>query len=226
MAHVLHFATSTAALGILILGCSRDAAETATATSTARPAIPSVDHTSAKQQDGAEAARTDRGGPAVPNGYVPVTVAGIGPTPRGSAVLLVDNETRRVVPIFVGGSEALTIELRLEHRRFGRPLTHDLLDVLLRTVGGNVRTVRIDELKDGVFHATVVVVHEGHEHEIDARSSDAVAMALGHGVPIHLAEAVLVQAGVSLDALQPPPAPDGGQADGGNAEPTAGMVTL
>jgi bifunctional DNase/RNase len=153
-------------------------------------------------------------------------VAGIAPTPHGSAALLLEQESQRIVPIFVGSTEALVIELRLEHRRYGRPLTHDLLDSVLHEVGGTVDSVRVDKLVGGVFHATVVLRYEGKMRELDARSSDAVAIALGHGTPIFVQRAVLVEAGVSLESVKAPGASDGGTWHPNSIEDGPGAVTL
>jgi bifunctional DNase/RNase len=161
----------------------------------------------------------------VPKGYAPVTVAGVMPTPAGAAVLLLHDASHRVVPVFVGGTEALSIELRLEHKRYDRPLTHDLLDAVLNKVGATVTSVRVEKLEGGTYYATVVIDFEGKEHEFDARSSDAVAVALGHGAPIHVAEAVVAKAGVSVDALENTDALDGGLGDA-TLEEGVGDVTL
>ena len=61
--------------------------------------------------------------------------------------------------------------LRLRGQSFNRPLTHDLLDSVLRRLGGRITSVRVDSLKDDVFHATIVLVHAGRRSELDARAS-------------------------------------------------------
>jgi bifunctional DNase/RNase len=164
-------------------------------------------------------------GYAVPKGYVPVTVAGVTPTPAGAAVLLLHDASRRVVPIFVAGTDALSIELRLEHKSYARPLTHDLLDSVLSKVGATITSVRVDKLEEGTYYATIIMEFEGKRHELDARSSDAVAVALGHGAQIQMAEAILTQAGVDLDALEKSRAFDGGLTDDSRQE-GAGDITL
>jgi uncharacterized protein len=140
-------------------------------------------------------------------GFVRMTVRGVAPTQQGSAVLLVDEEKRRAVPIFVGETEALSIRMRLDKRRYTRPLTHDLMDSALDKLGARVEFVRVDKLEDGVFIGTVVLRDGTRRIELDARSSDAVALALGRQVPIFVAKQVIDVSGVDLDHM-PEPKPD------------------
>lgn len=138
---------------------------------------------------------------ALPDGYVNMAVGGVTPTAQGNALLLVDTQTHMAVPIFIGDTEALSIQLRLEKRRYERPLTHDLLDSMVRRLDGEVDSVRVDKLENNVFYGTVVVRRGDRLLEFDARSSDAVALAVGNGVPIHVAKSVVKRAGVSLDEV-------------------------
>jgi bifunctional DNase/RNase len=128
-------------------------------------------------------------------------VRGIAPTTQGNAVLLVDESRGRAVPVFVGDSEALSIQLRLEKRRYARPLTHDLLDAMLARLGGHIDSVRVEKLENNVFFGIVVVREGARRMELDARTSDAVALAVGSDAPIYVNERVLERAGVSLDDL-------------------------
>jgi bifunctional DNase/RNase len=139
---------------------------------------------------------------------VEMTVAAVAPTHGGgAAVLLVDPSHTRVLPIFVGGTEALSIDLRMRKQKYQRPLTHDLLDSVLRELGGKLVRVQVDELREEVFIGSVFIETGGRTVRIDARPSDAIALALGAGVPILVARKVLDAAGVSPDSLAPPPAP-------------------
>ncbi len=141
-----------------------------------------------------------------PAGYELMTVGGVAPTAQGNAVMLTDSERKVGVPIFVGGTEALSIALRLQKRRYARPLTHDLLDDVVRRLDGRIVAVRVDKLERQVFHGSVLVERAGQLSVVDARPSDAIALALGSGVPIHVAQNVIQLAGMSLDGveLQPP----------------------
>jgi bifunctional DNase/RNase len=137
--------------------------------------------------------------PKLPVDAVEVSVLGVGATNDGDAVLLGDESRRTVLPILIGGTEALSIQLRFERRRYERPLTHDLLDSMLKEVGAEVVRVEIDDLVDNTFLAAVILRHDGRFSRIDARPSDAIALALGAGAPIYVSRKVLARAGVSKD---------------------------
>src|SRR5262245_39371722 len=110
---------------------------------------PSAVASSASSPPNPEASASPAEPPSVPTGYVAMTVLRVIPTgPQGHAVLLEGADGDRIVPIFVGGTEALSIELRHEGKRYGRPLTHDLLDSLLDRLGGALVKVQVDDLKD------------------------------------------------------------------------------
>ena len=140
--------------------------------------------------------------PKVPKGYVTMVVGGVAPTSRGSAVVLTDSKKRVGVPIFVGGTEALSIALRLNDQPYERPLTHDLLDDIMHELGGDVVAVRVDKLQDNVFHGSVLLRQGDKMLVIDSRPSDAIALALGASAPIHVSQRVVDRAGVSLDEIQ------------------------
>lgn len=136
-----------------------------------------------------------------PDGFVRMTVGGLAPTSRGNAVLLVDEEKKVAVPIFIGEAEALSIQLRLEKRHYDRPLTHDLLDAMMGKLGGRVESVRVDKFQDNVYFGTVIVTTGERRIELDSRSSDAVALAVGNDAPIFVARQVVDRAAVALEDL-------------------------
>jgi RNA polymerase sigma factor (sigma-70 family) len=113
-------------------------------------------------------------------------------------LMLVDQPGRRVLSIGIGPQEGGQILLHLRHFPTARPMTYQLMANLLATSGVDLREVRIDALKDDVFHATVLTQGRGGEHEIDARPSDAVALALHAGSPIYVSGEVMVRAGREL----------------------------
>jgi bifunctional DNase/RNase len=125
----------------------------------------------------------------VPDGFVEMTVAGVVPIEEGAAVLLKTGES--LVPIFIGTNEAIAIELRLEHKKFPRPLTHDLFDDVLRGLGGELLRVQITTVKDSTFVATVYIRQDKRVVGFDARASDSIALALGNGAPIYVARSVV-----------------------------------
>jgi len=150
----------------------------------------------------------------LPEGFGVMTVAGVSPMDGGGTVMLLTEDRTRVVPIGVGGTEALTIALRAEGEVYTRPLTHDLFDEVLAQLGAEVVQVRIDALRDRIFVATVTVQQGRKRFEVDARSSDAIALALGAGIPILVADSVLALAGLPAGdmGVEPPagaPGPGG-----------------
>lgn len=132
----------------------------------------------------------------VPAGFVEMTVIGVMPTDEGQAVILTDEKKEAFLPIWIGGTEALSIQLRLERRRFERPLTHDLLDSLVKELGGQLIKVHIDDLKSGTFTATLYLRRGDKTIEVDARPSDSIALALGNKIPIYVSKKVVSTAGV------------------------------
>lgn len=142
-----------------------------------------------------------------PDGYVTMTVLGVITTEDGNAVVLVDENHEFLVPLSIGGTEAASIALRHNGDTFERPLTHDLLDSALKRLGAVLLQVQVDELRDLTFIGSVFVSYEGKVIELDARPSDAIALALGNHAPIYVAQKVLQQAGIRAKDL-PQPAPE------------------
>lgn len=140
---------------------------------------------------------------ATPEGFERASVAGVAPTERGHAIVL--RAGKRALPVYVGETEGLSIQLRLAGERFHRPLTHDLMDALLKELGGSIESVRVERFEDNVFYSVVVLAHDDQRHELDSRTSDAIALALGHQVPIFVRSAVLDATSVALDSLLPLP---------------------
>jgi bifunctional DNase/RNase len=130
-----------------------------------------------------------------------MTVLGVSPDAAGNALFLTDDARTTVVPVMIGDAEAMVIELRLRHEGFERPLTHDLLDRAIEALGGTVVMVQVNKLRADVFVGTVLL-WDGHEmHRLDARTSDAVAVALGHDVPIYVHEVVIAETGMPTSEL-------------------------
>src|SRR5581483_8493020 len=105
---------------------------------------------------------------------VEVEVRKVIPAEEGSyAVLLAARGEDTVLPIFIGQAEAQAIRMKLERQTPPRPMTHDLLDTMIRTLGGKVTRVYIDDLKSNTFLAKITVTQGSKTHEIDARPSDS-----------------------------------------------------
>lgn len=109
-------------------------------------------------------------------------------------ILLKETEGDRRLPIYIGVHEAEAIILELKGYQPQRPLTHDLLLSAIEVLGGRLDYVLVSELKDEVFHGRLHVVQDGREIDIDARSSDSVALAVRAKVPIYVSEEVMEQA--------------------------------
>jgi len=109
-------------------------------------------------------------------------------------VILKDTGRERYLPIWVGPWEANAIALRLQGQTPERPMTHDLFASTLEELGARVDRVVITELADETFFARVHLDEGGRQAEVDARPSDALALAVRLGAPIFADEAVLDQA--------------------------------
>lgn len=125
-----------------------------------------------------------------------MTIKGLMLDPISNApiVVLKDGDEKIFLPIWVGIFEANAIALQLEHVETPRPMTHDLLRNVFQHVDATVKRVVISELKESTFYALIQVFQQGRIIEIDARPSDALAIALRTDAPIFVEQAVLDQA--------------------------------
>lgn len=127
---------------------------------------------------------------------VQVDILGLSNSQSGTnafALILREVEGPRRLPIVIGAPEAQAIANELEGIRPQRPMTHDLLKSIIDALGAHVREVLISGLHDGTFFATIVF--EYSDIEIDARPSDAIALAVRFGVPIYVSEEIIEEAG-------------------------------
>lgn len=111
------------------------------------------------------------------------------------AILLKESEGSRRLPIIIGAFEAQAIALEMEGIKPPRPLTHDLLKALVDNLGANVVEIIVCELKDNTFYAKILLESSGLTNEIDARPSDAIALAVRTYAPIYVSENVMSAAG-------------------------------
>jgi bifunctional DNase/RNase len=109
-------------------------------------------------------------------------------------VVLRENEGSRVLPIWVGFSEANAIALQIENVQTPRPMTHDLLKAVISDLQAEVERVVVCELKENTFYATIDIRSPLGLVTIDARPSDAIALALRTGTRIFVEEAVILSA--------------------------------
>jgi bifunctional DNase/RNase len=134
---------------------------------------------------------------------VRLTVKGLSYSERQTgayALLLAEEQGERKLPIVIGGFEAQSIAIALEKAVSPpRPLTHDLFKNVLGTFQVMIKEVVIHKIKDGVFYASIIAERNGKQEVIDARPSDAVALAVRYVCPIFTSEDVLNKAGMILE---------------------------
>ena len=124
--------------------------------------------------------------------------------PGSFSLIMEDLETRRRIPIIIGLAEAQSIAIAMEQMQPSRPLTHDLCVHLLQAFQAHLKEVLIHSLRDGIFHASLVIATErGEEIAIDARSSDAIAIAVRANVPIYAYDHVVEEAGFLTEVFLP-----------------------
>src|SRR5207237_8545670 len=100
----------------------------------------------------------------------------------GAAVVLIDSTRSKALPIAVAGTEALSIQLRLAKQHYPRPLTHDLMESIVRELGGKVVRVQVDEIRGEAFIASVFGQGGQRTSRIEARPSVGSALALVNAV--------------------------------------------
>ncbi len=130
-------------------------------------------------------------------------ILGLSTSPSsGGAYALILNETegRRRLPIIIGTFEAQAIALELEHIKPPRPMTHDLIKTVIQGLNAWVKHIVINDLRDGTFYAEVVCENEGSEVAIDARPSDAIAIAIRFNASIYVNDHVLDEAGIAAES--------------------------
>jgi len=114
-------------------------------------------------------------------------------------VILKQKEIDRYLPIWIGPPEADAIAVRLQEVSVPRPLTHDLLHNSIKDLGGVIDHIVVSSMENDTYYATIVVRQGDKTVEIDARPSDALALAVRAGVQIFAAPEVMEKCGVRLD---------------------------
>ena len=141
---------------------------------------------------------------AVFNAMRPISVVVVGLHVEASSgtplVLLREQEAPyRVVPIFIGESEAASIAIALSGQSSSRPLTHDLMATLVNRLDVHVDSVEVTDLVDGAFIATLNLSGPTGGHHLDTRPSDAIALAVRLNAPLFVRDTVLDEAGAVLE---------------------------
>jgi len=121
-----------------------------------------------------------------------------GETAAAPVVVLADSSGRKL-PIFIGITEAISIESAFQHETLPRPFTHDLFIELLTRFSIALSSLKIDSMQDGVYYAQLVLRDETREEDIDCRPSDGIAIALRAYVPIYVDESLLSRDGNAAD---------------------------
>ena len=129
-----------------------------------------------------------------PEAMVEVEIATVAVAVNGSPVVLLrEPHANEVVPIFIGPAEAAAISRALRGMEMARPMTHDLLGDVIEALGGSLRRVFIDDLRNSTFHGMLEITATGAEVplHVDSRPSDALALAVRAGAAILVAPKVL-----------------------------------
>ncbi|MGB3206356.1 MAG: bifunctional nuclease family protein [Crinalium sp.] len=118
---------------------------------------------------------------------------------RSPIVLLKDGSDRRALPIFIGQDQAKAIISALENQAPPRPLTHDLMANMFEAWNMKLERIIINSLQDNTFYALMIVSQGEVKKEIDARPSDAIAIAIRTNAPIWVMEEVIADASIPVD---------------------------
>jgi len=115
------------------------------------------------------------------------------------ALILNESKGKRRLPIIIGGFEAQAIAIEMENMKPSRPLTHDLFKNFADTFEIQLKEVIVYNLVEGIFYAKLICARDNNEVEIDARTSDAIALAVRFNCPIFTYEFILNSAGIIMD---------------------------
>ncbi len=134
---------------------------------------------------------------------IEMTVEGIGIDPHNNPlVLLRDAERKMFVPIWIGPAEAISIQWELDHRQPQRPMTHDLMTNIFQEMGIRLLRVTVNEFTDQVYFARLhlqIGNEEAQVQEVDARPSDAIALALRANCQILVSDDVAQKTGIQVE---------------------------
>ena len=115
-------------------------------------------------------------------------------------VILKDSKIERYLLIWIGETESYAIASELQGAHYERPLTHDLLYTIVGRLGAEVTEIVINNLEGDVFYALITLQQGGTTLQIDARPSDAIALAVRASAPIYVEEDVMAQAALTVSA--------------------------
>lgn len=125
-----------------------------------------------------------------------------GHTSTSYTLILEEKEGGRKLPVVIGAFEAQAIAIEIEKIVPVRPMTHDLFKTFAESFEIQVKEVVIHRLHEGIFYANIICTRNGETEEVDARTSDAIAVALRFNCPIFTYENILQEAGIILSDLE------------------------
>ena len=117
-------------------------------------------------------------------------------------VVLHDIDNRKALPIWIGSAEASAIIRKIENISVSRPMTHDLIIQIVEQLGGKIDRIEINDVEKETYYANIYLVKGDEELVIDARPSDAIAIAIRVDAPIYVTANVLANGSVSCDAAK------------------------
>jgi bifunctional DNase/RNase len=131
-----------------------------------------------------------------------MTLYGVSFEPIGKQpiVLLKTADDDKFLPIWIGHPEAAAILMKLQGASSPRPMTHDLLTEVISELQGEIVKVTVTELRENTYYASITIVQDGREVEIDSRTSDAIALAVRCDARIYASEEVIEEAGIEFQA--------------------------
>ena len=147
----------------------------------------------------------------------------------GAYVLILgDKNSQRRLPIVIGSAEAESIAVGIEKHKNGRPHTHDLFLRFAHEFGVEIMEVVINRFRDGVYYAMLVCKQGDDLTMVDARPSDAIAIAVRTGCEIYAYQSVMEEAGIIMDDMEKPTVDNSEDApiNKGNTEPTLDLLDL
>jgi uncharacterized protein len=135
-----------------------------------------------------------------------------GQTTSSYTLILEEEKGKRKLPVVIGAFEAQAIAIEIEKIEPVRPMTHDLFKTFATSFNVEIKEILIHRLHEGIFYAHIICSDGGKDIEIDARTSDAIAIALRFKCPIYTYEAIMQEAGIilselSTEAADPPTEP-------------------
>lgn len=123
----------------------------------------------------------------------------VDPETNAPILILETDKDSRVVPIWIGMMEATAITAVLNEIRFDRPMTHDLFRLYIERMGCEVAKIEISDIRENTYFARVHFISKERSFSMDARPSDAIALALRFDAPIYLEDAVIEKSSVAIE---------------------------